>query len=464
MFRLSGPWVVNLVGQGQRYQSDHMVSFEALSLPAEAADPAVELGGHMHVAVERFLDYEFPPKLSSLEGDPPPIRSLFIGGLDPQSITWVPAATLAEREAGEPIFPEHPEPRDWLQGVPAERGGVLPVLAAVAEYPMYLESLFDLSPDVSPIGEYKLWLYNFWLHEWQHVFVDDFIPCIFSEAEESYTPWSVGCSSELWALVLEKALAKLCGSYEALLQSEPGPILMALTGQEAGVSRWGREGSWWARWRFLPPERGAPHHLSPQGTARRVRNARPLRTLVDRMAGTWHRSEELFAAMRELHNDNALLFAYMEPGFREFSSDRQPATPLANGLVRGQGYSVLSFVPVEEEGLLLVQLRNVWGAGQRWLGAWSKGSAEWDAYPGVRRHHLRQEHRGSGRFWMSWPDFCSLFDRVEVCPMPRAVRKASYTTRAAHVKRRSRAAQRKGGLGQFLPGFFDWRCCAVERA
>lgn len=33
----------------------------------------------------------------------------------------------------------------------------------------------------------------------------------------------------------------------------------------------------------------------------------------------------------------------------------------------------------------------------------------------------------TGRFWMSWTDFCEIFDEVEVCPMNDCAKKAGTT-------------------------------------
>eukprot|EP00440_Ansanella_granifera_P071375 gb/GFBE01077461.1/.p1 GENE.gb/GFBE01077461.1/~~gb/GFBE01077461.1/.p1 ORF type:complete len:102 (+),score=8.85 gb/GFBE01077461.1/:1-306(+) len=97
----------------------------------------------------------------------------------------------------------------------------------------------------------------------------------------------------------------------------------------------------------------------------------------------------------------------------------------------------------------------------RWRGAWSDGSKEWDRFPEVRRHHLRPEHQAAGRFWMSWADFCELFDHVEVCPMASSARKASYAPRT--LRGRAAGRPRNGGGSSFFPSLFRWECCAVER-
>merc|ERR1712150_15699 len=110
-------------------------------------------------------------------------------------------------------------------------------------------------------------------------------------------------------------------------------------------------------------------------------------------------------------------------------------------------------------GVQLVQLRNTWGPDLKWRGAWSDGSGEWEKFPEVRRHHLKPEHQAAGRFWMAWPDFCQLFDHVEVCTMKNSARKASYAQR----KLRARTAGRSKSDTGYFPSLFRWECCTVER-
>lgn len=38
----------------------------------------------------------------------------------------------------------------------------------------------------------------------------------------------------------------------------------------------------------------------------------------------------------------------------------------------------------------------------------------------------------TGRFWMSWTDFCEIFDEVEICPMNDCAKKAG-TTKLHHL-------------------------------
>eukprot|EP00747_Dinoflagellata_sp_TGD_P024177 gnl/TRDRNA2_/TRDRNA2_130367_c0_seq1.p1 gnl/TRDRNA2_/TRDRNA2_130367_c0~~gnl/TRDRNA2_/TRDRNA2_130367_c0_seq1.p1 ORF type:complete len:609 (+),score=64.61 gnl/TRDRNA2_/TRDRNA2_130367_c0_seq1:41-1867(+) len=486
--RLIGPWVVNLQGCGTRYQVDHMVTFEALELPPEAADPARDLGGYMHICSRKFVDYEFPPKVTSIEGDPPPVRFSFSTSQNrhpPAAATWVAASIVSGHATGSLFSESEIPPGGWCEGVQVHNAGLGPIFSALCEFPGHMESLFRLNTMVNPIGCYHIWLYDIWQHQWRRITVDEYIPTVPDpQAGGAPTPWAGGHGRALWACLLEKALAKLCGSYAALHRSEPGPILMALTGEQANISRWARDGVWWSRWRFLNPDRkslAAPSNDAQPGVHRRVRGSQPLLCPMDRVAGTWHQNHEIFAHMSDLHRDNALLILYTDAGM-DYAGERHPGKhdPSRSGLVFGHGYSLLQLVDVKEEGILLVQLRNIWGADAHWCGPWSESSPEWDKFPEVRRHYLRQEHRGSvehSRFWMSWPDVCTVFDRIEVCPMPSAARKGSHVVPKKRSLASRSGARRTRGLsrktsgfdplspGSYLPlGLFEWHCCeSVER-
>lgn len=463
---LHGSWAANLYGSGARYQVNHSLKLEPLLLPREAADTT----GYMHICARKFVDYEFPPAAMSIEGDMPPLRPARSKGRPAEAATWLPAASLARRSPG-PLFgaPSRP-PADWLTDVPPEAGGIYPVLAAASEYPGHVEALFAPSPEVTQLGKYTVWLFDIYRAAWQRITVDEFVPVVHSP-DGTASPWLGGHLCTLWALLLEKALAKLCGSYEALRRSESGLILAALTGQVAGLTHWKRENGWWSQWSFLLPEQ---HYEPPQASSisspvfhQRVRSIRPLRCALGRVGGSWQQDADFFSMLRELHRANALLFTNSRLGSDDpADADLPKASISEGGVVRGHGYSLLGLVEMEEGteagGLCLVQLRNVWGPALQWKGCWAEGAPEWKEFPEVRRHHLRPEHRASGRFWMAWPDFCREFDSVEVCPMPVAARKASHAPLSLRGQRSVFAG--RGRRASDGCGLFQWRCCAVEKA
>eukprot|EP00828_Plagiopyla_frontata_P014260 TRINITY_DN1876_c0_g1_i3.p2 TRINITY_DN1876_c0_g1~~TRINITY_DN1876_c0_g1_i3.p2 ORF type:complete len:261 (-),score=27.10 TRINITY_DN1876_c0_g1_i3:1164-1946(-) len=79
-------------------------------------------------------------------------------------------------------------------------------LSAIAEFPSRIKRIF-VTRKINNFGIYSVKLCHF--GEWKTVVVDDYFPCNYSGPA-----FTRGNSNEIWVLVLEKAWAKLYGSYE----------------------------------------------------------------------------------------------------------------------------------------------------------------------------------------------------------------------------------------------------------
>ncbi|OLP83259.1 Calpain-D [Symbiodinium microadriaticum] len=367
---------------------DHLIVLEALFLPEEAADQSSE-GAFMHILVQRYVDYEFPPSAVSLLGEPPALKPRRSA-----RAAWRPGAALAGLQRSLQVFDRETEPgatRDWVglaSTAPTDVSFSRSVLAAVREYPAHVEGLLRSGPLLTD-GKYCVCLFDVWEKEWRELCVDDFVPTMREPQASAPTHWAGGSLRPFWVMLLEKALAKLCGSYEALECSHPGGLLAALTGQTEGLLHWEKTNGWWAAWRHAFPivDRSVRMPSPSPCLHRRASARRPLKFQLQRVGGTWHRGDEFLAELRELHDKNALLLAWIFPGER---ADATP--PRADGLAEGHGYSIVNFLV--EKDVQLVQLRNLWGSA--WKGAWSDDSREWLDNPQIRRHHFRPDHRATG--------------------------------------------------------------------
>jgi calpain-15 len=93
----------------------------------------------------------------------------------------------------------------------------------LAERPALVKRLF-VTMTTNVMGVYRVKVCK--NGEWVYVTIDDLFPCyplgapIFSSAH----------GNELWVLILEKAYAKLHGSYFALREGHSGEAMMDLTG------------------------------------------------------------------------------------------------------------------------------------------------------------------------------------------------------------------------------------------
>lgn len=90
---------------------------------------------------------------------------------------------------------------------------------------------------------------------------------------------------------------------------------------------------------------------------------------------------------------------------------------LPNGLVRGHAYAITAVVTLNVNGQYarLVRLRNPWGNDVEWNGRWSDRDTIWNQIPSHDRQQLGQTARADGEFWMSFDDWMSNFDQIQIC-------------------------------------------------
>jgi len=110
------------------------------------------------------------------------------------------------------------------------------------------------------------------------------------------------------------------------------------------------------------------------------------------------------------------------------ASVREPGQR-SDGLVAFHCYSLIACKEVD--GKRLVLLRNPWGNGKEWNGAWSDGSKEWKEHANIARA-LDYAPAPDGLFWMEWTDFHKTFTDVNVCPTDMRV--AGEKTKRGRVK------------------------------
>ncbi|XP_037782723.1 LOW QUALITY PROTEIN: calpain-A-like [Penaeus monodon] len=89
-----------------------------------------------------------------------------------------------------------------------------------------------------------------------------------------------------------------------------------------------------------------------------------------------------------------------------------------HGLVEGHAYTVSGVARVkhEEHGPVnLIRVRNPWASGDEWNGKWSDTDSLWSGVPEEQRQKLGVNSLSDGEFWMSYDDFCEQFEEVSVC-------------------------------------------------
>ncbi|KAG5471273.1 hypothetical protein LSCM1_01346 [Leishmania martiniquensis] len=247
-------------------------------------------------------------------------------------------------------------------------------LAILAEDETAIHNLLmQGTPAEKAVGAYRLLMNkNGW---WITVLLDDYLPTF------SRTPvFARVCDNpaEMWVSLLQKAYAKVHGSYAAITG---GDALQALA-DFAGSLMYRFDKEW-------------------EVAALDVTKAEEL---ADALVGL-SRSGASVVLSTPGHTSESYLGCNQESdpeGFR--------ARYTKCGLRTGYTYFVERVVTLQKQQTLLFKLRNPWRSSGQWNGAWSYGSAEWGENPDVCSVCDAQEDPQDGSFWICWKDACEYFD------------------------------------------------------
>jgi len=355
--------------------------------------------------MSHYVDKEFPPEASSLgqvSGDAANAEA----GRSDSSVVWVRAGDFCRQNVNErPHYPKlfstdmclfqgKIEAQDILQGALGDCW-LLAAMATLAEHEGAIASRF-LTQEVDPRGQYRISLYDPQSKQWRKIIVDDFVPCqrdprapdgvMRNRSGMPEALYAHPNGQEIWALVLEKAMAKLCGSYASI---------------EAGITEWGivcMTGG--EAWRFEVTHGGA----WVRSDMVVLEDHADKRACAFQPTEESHEQDELFDLLRYYHRHRAVLCCGGVTGAGE-----------AMGLVQKHAFSLLQVRTVRahwetDKFFRFVQIRNPWGTGE-WTGPWSDNSEEWKKYPAVAQA-LGFTGADDGAYWMQWEDFCQYWTYV----------------------------------------------------
>ncbi|KAI1714548.1 calpain family cysteine protease domain-containing protein [Ditylenchus destructor] len=237
------------------------------------------------------------------------------------------------------------------------------LLAAAANLTLRDELFYRVvPPDQSFTENYAgIFHFQFWRYgKWVDVVIDDLLPTHNGKLVYMHSPES----NSFWSALLEKAYAKLYGSYEAL---KGGSTAEALEDFSGGLIEY------------------FDLHEAPK--------------------------EQLLALLVRGFQMGSLFGCSID------ADPQETEARLDNGLVRGHAYSITALQTVNgpHGETVLLRIRNPWGNEQEWNGAWGDGSSEWNYVTADQKHAMNLSFNADGEFWMSFDDFLREFQRMENC-------------------------------------------------
>ena len=315
-----------------------------------------------------FTDPSFPADDSSIWARPH-AKGDFLAG---RKIEWKRPAEILDTSASSVVFSGSIDADDVSQGAL----GNCYLLAALASCASSDSLLKDLIIEDFGAGGQGLGLYGvkfFKRARWITVVVDDLFPCTQRDdglwvplfSSPSAGEQNAGGEKELWCMIVEKAWAKLHGSYEVCDGGECVDTCKYLTGGEV--------------------------------TKIRTAHAPSVKAWFDELKGALKKKAFVSTSVRRRHSAQAAK---------------------AVGLVPGHAYSVLYAITLAN-GLNLVLAKNPWGSVE-WNGEYCDGHKCWT--PKLKREvdkltrtTLGTKPLDDGSFWMKAEDFQAWFGHIGSC-------------------------------------------------
>lgn len=273
---------------------------------------------------------------------------------------------------------------DLMQGA-AGNCWVISGASALAERPAILNKVLPPGQTVNPADSHYCGIlrFYFWRYGvWEEVLIDDRLPWVQGMTHlafvHSKTP------NEFWGALLEKAYAKLHGSYESLTG---GSICDSLTDFTGGICE--------------------SYDISDH------------RDKLDRLWKIIYQSNKKGAVIGAgINQDEGGGQGGAFEGIRE------------NGLVTGHAYSVTDAKEISDfvrdsrsppTRVRLVRVRNPWGNDIEWKGDWSDSSPLWKLLTPQQTQEVlgfaEDVEAPDGEFFMPFDEFVANFDNIDICNM-----------------------------------------------
>ena len=321
-----------------------------------------------NTSLTSFVDDEFPPAKKSLFYNSQHKTTIDSEDCGNTHVTqWLRPNQISASDSQNDLIPwtvfRTPLPSDISQGI-LGNCWLLSALAVLAEREDLVKRIM-VTREYCEQGAYQVRLCKD--GKWTTVLVDDLLPC----DKRRHLVYSQAKRKQLWVPLIEKAVAKLHGCYEALVSGRAIEGLATLTGA---------------------PCESIPLQVSS------------LQSPEDELE-----TDLIWAQLLSSRNAGFLMGASCGGGNMQIEEEEYKLV----GLRPRHAYSVLDVQDLS--GIKLVRLRNPWGHFS-WKGSWSDKSDIWTP---ELRESLLPHGDDDGVFWIAFEDMLKYFDCIDICKVRR---------------------------------------------
>ena len=346
-------------GEKEAGKKKHHGNNQQVSISSKPTPDRIYKSQQIYKGSAPWTDPLFPPETKSLcptdeEGNwllPPDVLEEDVEGWD--GFKWCRVQEIFGSEEYQ-VFHDGILDDDIIQGALGDCY-FLSAIAALCKFPKMIEKLFFFKEKSL---EHCYGVFLCINGQWELVLIDDYVPCTGRYAKKF--AFSSANGNELWVVLLEKAWAKINGSYA-----------------KVGCG-------------------GLPHEV------------------FDVITEAYNEKFDISPKFADQIWEG--LMKGQEQGFimtAGTSCDTNSLDIEEMGLVPGHAYTILGVY--EAGGERLIHIRNPWGSGE-WSGDWCDTSDKWT--PALRRQvGLQSGDKDDGEFFMSFDDYLKYFCMMGICKL-----------------------------------------------
>eukprot|EP00930_Biecheleria_cincta_P096419 TRINITY_DN88276_c0_g1_i1.p1 TRINITY_DN88276_c0_g1~~TRINITY_DN88276_c0_g1_i1.p1 ORF type:complete len:803 (-),score=129.09 TRINITY_DN88276_c0_g1_i1:289-2646(-) len=282
-------------------------------------------------------------------------------------------------------------------------------IAAVAEFPEAVRSLFCGAKALSEEGKYDIKIFDIPSKSWKTFTIDDRLPQ--RKQNKTYRFASSDNGANMWVSLLEKAFAVQAGGYQCLVGGQPYIAYVMLTGclnsfqirKDKEADEWDIITRGWETYTQSNDDHDPTYRHSNPGKL---------------VWGSWDLSgmgrdkvtkqdKEIFDLLADWDSKNYLMAAatWSNSGSDENDTD---------GIYDRHAYSVLAVKAAVCDKFDMILFRNPHGSGE-YRGPWADGGYMWDEHPDVREALGYSQELDDGAWWMTMEDAVKYFACFYVC-------------------------------------------------